>query len=437
MLNKKRIEPIKMDNLLFTDARLFDPSCNLDLTGDLVIQKGKIEKIGKFQGKEFRGKILDCSGLVILPGLMDMHVHLREPGREDEETIESGCQAAMAGGFTAVCCMPNTEPPIDNRGIVELIQDRSEGLMVDVYPIGCITQGRKGEVLTEMGELVEAGVVGFSDDGYPIENSGVFRRALEYVSMFNVPIIEHSEDCSLSEDGVMNEGVVSTVLGLKGIPPPSEEIAVARNLLLAEYTKSPLHIAHVSTGGSVRMIREAKARGVGVTAETCPHYLVLTDEAVRSFDTNTKMKPPLRTEEDRKALIEGLIDGTIDVIATDHAPHVIHEKDTDYNAAAFGIVGLETAVGLIMTHLVDKNHLSLSQLVERMSLKPRSILHLEINAIKENNHAELTIINPDKIWQVDKSKFRSKSRNTPYHGWELKGCVEGVYNHGSLYWASS
>lgn len=433
MSRNKDVRPVRVERLLLQGGRVLDPESGLDQIVDLLVVDGKIEKIGGVSTKAIDGKVIDCKGKVVVPGLMDMHVHLREPGREDEETIESGCRAAMAGGFTAVCCMPNTSPPIDSRGHVEFIKERSEGFLVDVHPIGAVTKGQEGEELTEMGDMVDAGTVGFSDDGYPVGKAAILRRALEYAKMFGRPIIDHCEETSLSEEGVMNEGFVSTVLGLRGIPPISEEIAVARDLLVVEYTGGPLHIAHVSTKGAVGLIREAKGRGVRVTAETCPHYLVLTDETVRSFDTNTKMKPPLRTEEDRKALLAGLEDGTIDVIASDHAPHSIEEKETEYDAAAFGIVGLETTVGLVMTHLVGKGVLTLEQMVEKMAINPRRILNLPENRIEKGKPANLTMIAPKKRWVVDRTQFQSKSRNTPFDGWELKGRCFGVFNNGQLF----
>lgn len=437
MNRKIEIVRKKADRVLLRGGRIIDPASGLDKKMDLMIVGGKIRTLGKIEDASFDGKIVDCEGMTIVPGLIDMHVHLREPGREDEETIASGCNAAMAGGFTAVCCMPNTNPVIDSRSHVEFIKERSEGLLVDVYPIAAITKGQNGVELTEMGELVEAGAVGFSDDGHPIKKASFLRRALEYANMFGRPVIDHCEEMSLSEDGVMNEGFVSTCLGLRGISPMSEEVSVARDLLVAEYTGGLLHIAHVSTKGSIRLIREAKGRGVRVTAETCPHYLVLTDEAVRSFDTNTKMKPPLRTEEDRKALLAGLKDGTIDAIATDHAPHSIEEKDTEYDAAAFGIVGLETAVGLMMTHFVDKKVLTIQELVEKMAVLPRRILHLPENRIAEGSEANLTILDMNRKWKVDKTRFQSKSLNTPFDGWTLKGGCFGVVNRGQCWFCES
>jgi len=418
---------------LLKGGHVIDPSQKVDQKMDILIKNGVIEDTGSTEQKNFKGKVIDCEGKVICPGLMDMHVHLREPGMEYKETIESGCGAAMAGGFTAVACMPNTHPVVDNRGQVEFILEKAENLLVDVHPIGAVTVGMEGTALTEMGDMLDAGAVGFSDDGLPVADSAMMRRALEYASLFGAPIIDHCEDLSLSGQGVMHEGIVSTICGLKGIPSISEEIMVARDILLAEFTKGPLHIAHVSTSRSVQMIREAKKRGVKITAETCPHYLVLTDEAVKNFDTHAKMKPPLRTAADRDGLMEGLKDRTIDAIATDHAPHAFHEKETEFEAAAFGIVGLETALGLMITHLVNKKVLTLYQLIEKMSLNPRKILNLEGADIQKGKKANLTILDPSMEWTVDTGRFRSKSRNSPFQGWELKGKGVGAVNNHMLF----
>ena len=433
MNNASEKMPMKADKVLLKGGRILDPAVKVDNVTDILIIDGIIQQMGDTDAQSFDGHKIDCQGKLVVPGLIDMHVHLREPGKEDAETIASGCAAAMAGGFTAVCCMPNTNPVIDDRSHVEFIKERSEGFLVTVHPIGAVTKGQQGEELTEMGDMIEAGAVGFSDDGYPVRNAAILRRALEYAKMFGHPVIDHCEDLSLSEGGVMNEGFVSTVLGMRGIPPISEEVHVARDILVAEYTGGPLHIAHVSTQGGVRQIREAKARGVKVSAETCPHYLVLTDEAVRSFDTNTKMKPPLRTEEDRQALLEGLKDGTIDVIASDHAPHTIEYKQTEYDAAAFGILGLETALGLIMTHVVGKEILTITGMIEKMAIHPRHILNLPENRIEKGKKANFTLIDPELSWTVDKQKNVSKSKNTPFHGWELKGRSVGVLNNGQIY----
>jgi dihydroorotase len=424
--------PARNDAVLFSGGRVFDPRLRLDETADVLIGGGKIRKIGKNLSRGFGGKRVDCAGSILVPGFVDMHVHLREPGREDEETIRTGASAAAAGGFTEIACMPNTQPPIDDRSRVEFIRERGQGLPVSVHPIAAITKGQKGDELTEMGDCADAGAVGFSDDGKPVEKAALLRKAFEYAGMFDRPILSHCEDLSLSEGGAMHEGFASTLLGLKGIPAISESIAVARDLMIAECTGGRLHVAHVSAAASVRLIREAKARGVRVTAETCPHYLVLTDDAVRGYDTNMKMNPPLRSETDRDALWEGLKDGTIDVIATDHAPHSNEEKDAEFDAAPFGILGLETAVGLLFTFGVNRKKMTLKELVFKMSVNPRKILSLGDARIIEGNEANLTILQPDREWTVDRDAFLSKSRNTPFHGWTLKGRSRGIFNNGQL-----
>jgi dihydroorotase len=424
---------VRIDAVLLASGRVFDPQSRLDETADVLIAKGKIQKIGADLSKSFEGKRIDCSGMILAPGFVDIHVHLREPGREDEETVETGAYAAAAGGFTEIACMPNTQPPIDDRSRVEFIRERAGGLIVSIHPVAAITKGLRGEELTEMADCLEAGAVGFSDDGHSVEKAGVLRKAMEYAAMFNRPIIEHCEDISLTDNGAMHEGFTSTLLGLKGIPSIGESVVVGRDLQIAEFTGGRLHIAHVSAGESVRMIREAKARGVRVTAETCPHYLVLTHEAVHGFNPNTKMNPPLRTEADQKALWEGLKDGTIDAIATDHAPHSIEEKDAEFEAAPFGILGLETAVGLMFTFGIQKKKMNLKELVQKMAVNPRKILNLPEARIQEGSEANLTLLKADLAWTVDKEMFFSKSRNTPFHGWKLKGASRGVVHNGQLF----
>ncbi len=425
-------EPSRAENLILKGGRVLDPEMGVDAVMDVTISNGIIAGLGESRAVSGTGA-LDCTGKLIVPGFIDMHTHLREPGREDAETIASGCAAAMAGGFTGVCCMPNTRPVIDNRGQVEFIIERAGSHLVQVYPIGAVTVGQLGEQLTEMADMREAGAVAFSDDGYPVKTAALMRRALEYAKMFNAPIIDHCEELTLTEGKVMHEGQVSTRLGMKGIPSVSEDICIARDLILAEYTKGPLHIAHVSTAGAVSMIRDAKSRGVSVTAETCPHYLVLTDEAVQDFDTNAKMKPPLRAPSDRDALREAVRDGVIDAIATDHAPHTVDFKELEFDEAAFGIIGLETAVGLLLTHLVHKKLMPLKRLVECMAIAPRKILCLEPNRVEKGKPANFTILDLNRPWTVDKERFLSKSRNTPFDGWKLKGRAVGVYHRGQLY----
>lgn len=418
--------------ILFRQANLIDGSNRYDGKFDLLVIDGKIVDIKPeiSLSQDFDGEIFSHQNQMILPGFLDMHAHFREPGREDEETLLSGAQAAMAGGFTAVCTMPNTQPVTDSREIIEFIFDEMKNHLVSVFPIAAITKGQKGKELVEMAELVETGVVAFSDDGKSVANSLVLRRALEYARMFDVPIIEHCEDATLAEQGAMHEGFVSTNLGLPGIPTIAEEVVVARNIMLAEYTRSKIHIAHISTRGAVELVRRAKEKGISVTAEATPHHFTLTDETIKSFNANFKMNPPLRSEEHVQAIIEGLKDGTIDAIATDHAPHSVEEKEVEFAAAPFGIIGLETALSLIIHKLVKPGILTWNQVVEKLSQNPYRILGLPTPKIKAGEMANLTIIDPDAIRVVDKTKFKSRSRNTPFHGWELTGKVIGVVNNG-------
>ena len=418
--------------ILFRDAKIVNGSTENKDACDCLILNGKIAEIKPEieVASDFDGEIFDLQNKLIFPGFLDLHVHFREPGREDEETLLSGAAAAIAGGFTAVCTMPNTQPVTDNREIIEFIFDEMKDHLVSVYPIAAITRGQKGEELVEMAELVEAGVVAFSDDGKSVANSLVLRRALEYARMFDVPIIEHSEDATLADGGAMHEGFVSTNLGIPGIPSISEDVVVARNIMIAEYTKSKMHIAHISTKGAVELVRRAKENGIAVTAEATPHHFALMDKTINSFDTNFKMNPPLRSEEHVQAIIEGLKDGTIDVIATDHAPHSIQEKEVEFAAAPFGIIGLETAVGLIIQHLVKPGILTWNQVADKLSVNPYRILGIPEPIIKTGEMANLTIIDPEANWIVDKTKFKSRSRNTPFHGWQLTGKVFVVVNNG-------
>ena len=450
--------------ILITGGRVIDPASGLDANLDLLIEDGKIVRIGKdVRGArcEVRGaeppeaskgkgskaaknaesasnnvdRVMDATGLVVCPGLTDMHVHLRQPGREDKETIATGTLAAARGGFTAVCCMPNTDPVNDTRSVTEFILDtaKREGA-VQVYPVGAITKGLKGEELAEIGELFEAGCVAISDDGRPLMNAELMRRAMEYAAMFDLPVIPHCEDVHLSGRGVVHEGLVSTELGLGGIPSASEAVMVSRDLLLAELTGAKLHIAHVSAAESVRLIREAKARGIPVSCEVTPHHFTLTEEAVRGFDTKAKMNPPLRSEADRQALLDGLRDGTIDVIATDHAPHTAQEKEQEFDLAPFGVIGLETALALVMTTLVLPGVLSLKQAIAKMTSEPARILQLQKGRIAEGGDADLTILDPNREWAVDATRFASKSRNTPFHGWQLTGGAVATLVAGKVVW---
>ena len=400
---------------------MIDPSQDLDGILDLLIVAGAVKEIGKGLKAPAGAEVIDATGLIVTPGLIDMHVHLRDPGLEYKEDIISGTKAAAAGGFTSVCCMPNTKPVIDNKTVVSYVINKArEYGFANVFPVGAITQGSKGENLAEMGELKESGCVAVSDDGKPVMNAEIMRRALEYARGMGIMVISHAEDPTLAGDGVMNEGYVATELGLKGIPWVAEDSATARDVYLAELTGSPLHVAHVSTKGSVRIIRNAKARGVQVTCETAPHYFILTDEAVRGYDTNAKMNPPLRTEEDRQAIRQGLTDGTIDVIATDHAPHHLDEKDIEFNLAMNGIIGLETSLPLSL-RLVADGILTLPALVDKMSCAPAKILGIDRGTLKPGSVADITIIDPEQEWLVEAEKLASKSKNTPFLGWSMKG----------------
>jgi dihydroorotase len=409
-------------NILIKNGHIIDPANKVDEKLDILVTDGKIAKLGKPGSIPANSaQVIDANGKLVVPGLIDMHVHLREPGFEYKETIATGTAAARAGGFTSVCSMPNTSPVNDCRSVTEFIisQAAKEGA-ARVFPIGAITKGSKGEELAEMGELHRAGCVAISDDGKPVMNAAIMRRAMEYSKIFDLAVISHCEDASLSAKGVMNEGFVSTELGLRGIPAAAEEVMTARDIALAGLTGCRLHIAHVSTAGSVRLVREAKQRGVKVTAETCPHYFTLTDEAARGYNTMAKMNPPLRTAEDAAAVKQGLKDGTLDVIATDHAPHGMDEKSVEFDYAPFGIVGLETALGLTF-RLVQEGKLTLSEAVRKLSINPSEILKLNKGSLASGADADITIIDPNLEWTVDASQFRSKSRNTPFNGWKLKG----------------
>ncbi|MBD3383570.1 amidohydrolase family protein [candidate division KSB1 bacterium] len=402
---------------------------------DIVIRGEKIDSIGTINESEFRGEIIDISNCIIVAGLVDMHVHLREPGREDEETVESGCAAAMAGGFTGVAAMPNTDPPCDNQEIVNFLFDRARSQLVDVYPVAAITKERAGKEITEMGELAKAGVVAFSDDGASVADSGVMRRALEYASMYETVIIDHSEELALAAGGHMNEGVMSTRLGVAGIPTTAEDVMVARNIGLLRFSGGFLHIAHISSDKSVEMVRRAKDEHLSISCEVTPHHLMFSDEDLIQYDTNLKMNPPLRPPAIIERLKAGLADGTIDVIASDHAPHSIEEKDVEFDAAPFGITGLETMVGVIITEIVNSGILSLEEALYKMSIAPRKLLRLDVPEIKEGKRANLSVIEPSKTWTVDAGRQKSLSRNTPYDGMELTGGIRAVINRGKLWQA--
>ncbi|HUL43726.1 MAG TPA: dihydroorotase [Bacteroidota bacterium] len=420
--------------ILLKNGRIIDPVTGIDKVSDILIVDGIIQEIGAVSsGKGM--EVHDLNGKIIAPGFIDMHVHLREPGFEYKETIETGCRSALAGGFTAVCCMPNTDPPIDDAAIVRQIIERSKNVgdgVVDVYPVGAATKKREGQQLSPMMELAEAGAVAFSDDGAPIARADVMRRALEYAGMIGKPVIQHAEDTCLTRGGAMHEGFVSTSLGMPPMPAAAEDIMIARDIELVEAYRSPYHVAHLSTRGAVQLVRTAKNKGLPVTCEATPHHFTLTDESVRSFDTNTKMNPPLRELADVEAVKEGLRDGTIDVIASDHAPHSYDDKEVEYNRAPFGIVGLETAIGLAYTELVLTGLLPVDEMIRKFSTNPRKILRLPTISLTTGEPANITIIDPEKEWIVDIQKFKSKSKNSPFHGRRLRGKAVGVVNHGIL-----
>lgn len=398
---------------------------------DIEIRDGRIARVG--EGLEAEGlPVYDASGKLVSPGWMDMHVHLREPGFEYKETIATGCAAAAFGGFTAVACMPNTDPPIHTRDVVEFVIERAEKLAVEVHPIACVSRNREGRQIAEMADLVEGGAVAFSDDGSPVQNSGLMRLALEYSSMLDRPVINHMEDLTLSHEGHMNEGEVATRLGLPGIPGLAEEVMIARDILISRFTGGAVHVAHISTGRAVELVRQAKKDGVRITAEVCAHHFSLTDVMVESTDysTNTKMHPPLRTDEDVAAIKEGLRDGTIDVICTDHAPHASFEKDVEFIAAPFGITGLETAWGLIGRELIDSGVLSLDAALRKIVVAPREILGLPVPRIEEGEWANLTVFDDGTRWRFEERHIKSKSRNTPFVGTELVGKAWAIYNRG-------
>ena len=421
---------------LLRNGRLIDPARGRDEEIDMHIVDGTIVRMAKGLSVP-SAQVIELKGKVVAPGFIDMHVHLREPGFEYKETILTGCTAAAAGGFTAVCCMPNTDPPIDDESVVRLIKEKARSAMeglVDVYPVAAVTKERKGEHLAPLAELAAAGAVAFSDDGDPVHDAEIMRRALEYAAMFNRPVIQHAQDMPMTKGGAMNEGVTATRLGMPGMPPVAEDAVVARDIQITKYTRSRYHVAHMSTAGATAMVRAAKAEGLNVTCEVTPHHVTLTESAVSGFDTNTKMNPPLRTKEDVDALKKGLKDGTIDVIATDHAPHSFDEKQVEYQSAPFGIVGLETALGLVVTELVNAGVLTLPQMIEKMSVNPRRILGLPEIRIAEGEPANLTIFDPAAEWIVDTQLFKSKSKNSPFGGKKLSGKPVGVINNGKAYW---
>jgi len=418
--------------LLIKNGHIVDAKSRIDGVFDLLAVDGKIAEISKCIDND-GCEVINAKGKYVLPGLVDAHCHLRDPGYEYKEDLESGTRSAAAGGFTSIACMPNTNPVADNEAVIKYIINKAkqEGY-VNVFPIGAITKGQKGEELAEIGEMKFAGAVAISDDGKPVKSSSLMKKALQYASMFDITVISHCEDLDLAEDGVMNEGYMSTIMGLKGIPTAAEEVMVARELILAEYTGVPLHIAHVSTALSVNLIRNAKRRGVNVTCETCPHYFSLTEEACAGYNTNAKVNPPLRSASDVLAIIEGIADDTIDIIATDHAPHHADEKNIEFSLAANGLIGFETAIPLAVTYLIKPRIITMTKLVEKMSLNPSRILCINKGSLDIGSSADITIIDVKEEVTIDVDKFQSKSKNSPYGGSKLFGTVWGTIVDGRI-----
>ena len=424
--------------LLIQNGTIIDPSQSLEAKHDLLIRDGKIEVIGASLKAE-DAEVFDAANLIVAPGFVDLHVHFREPGFEYKETIESGARAAVAGGFTSVCCMPNTKPVNDNSAVTSFIVEKARAAnLANVFPIGAITQGSKGEQLAEIGEMKRAGIVGISDDGKPVCDAGMMRRALEYAKDFDLPVIDHCEDCCIAPNWAMHEGEYSARLGLKGLSGAAEDLQVSRDIQLAEITGAQLHIAHISTAKSVDFVRQAKKQGLRVTCEITPHHFTLTDAAVyeRGYDTNCKMAPPLRSQADLEACLEGLADGTIDAIATDHAPHHANEKALEFDQAANGIVGLETAVSLTLDRLVQRKIISLARMIELLATNPARIFKLERGTLQTGAIADLTIFDPHKQSKIAAAKFQSKSRNTPFDGWELTGAPQATIVAGRIVWGA-
>lgn len=413
-----------MQRLLIKNGRVIDPANNVNQVTDVLIENGVISKVGVGLKPTPTDVVINAEGTLVLPGLVDMHVHFRQPGGEGKETILTGSQAAVRGGVTSVCTMPNTQPVSDNRQIVEFVlAEAQKAQLLHLYPAAAITKGLEGKELTEIADLKAAGVVAITDDGHPVMNAEIMRRAMEYARMCGVVVISHSEDLSLTEHGVMNEGIVATRMGLCGMPNMSEAVMVAREILLAELTGAHIHCTHISTKESVDLIRQAKTKGVRVTCDATPHHLTLTEESVIGYNTNMKMNPPLRTRADIEALRQGLKEGIIDAVATDHAPHSESDKDVEFDHAPFGVIGLETSLGVIAAELVGKGELSWSELVLHMSTKPSEILGIPAGTLSPGRPADIILVDPQKKWKVIPEEFRSKSRNSPFVGWELQGKV--------------
>src|SRR3954451_15774796 len=426
-----------MNPTIIRNGRIIDPANGRDAIGDLVIANGCISEESEIRNWNSAIDEIDASGLIVAPGLIDMHVHLREPGFAHKETIASGARAAAAGGFTTIVCMPNTSPVADNPSTITWIRDRARDTAgVNILPSGAISKNLEGVELGPIGALVQSGVVAITDDGSSVQNHEVMRRAVEYARMVGVPVLDHCQDYNLVGNGVVHEGYWSTLLGLPGWPAAGEEAIVMRNILLAELCDHHIHCQHISTAGSVRLLREARARGVKISGEICPHHIALTDDAIANFDTNYKMNPPLRTKEDVTAILEGVADGTIDILCSDHAPHAQFEKEVEFDAAPFGILGLETELGLFIDLLVHKNRtIELPRLIEMYTVNPARLLQIEAGTLSAGRAADITMIDPDLEWTVDASKFQSMSCNTPFDGWKLKGRAVRTIVGGKTVWA--
>jgi dihydroorotase len=421
-----------MNILRIAGGRVIDPSQGVDQIADLWVKGEHIVGLGP-QPQLHPTRVIDAAGKIVCPGLIDMHVHLREPGREEDETIATGTAAALAGGVTSVACMPNTEPALDSQAAAEFVYLQAERAgNANVFPVGAVTKARKGEELAEIGGLVEGGAVAFTDDGSPVSSAEIMRRALEYCRMFDKAVLSHAEDLELTRAGVMNEGVESMRLGLRGMPAAAEEVMIHRDIELARITGGRLHILHVSTAGGVDLIRRGKERGIRVTGEACPHHFALTDRCLRTFDSNFKMSPPLRTEADMHALIDGLKDGTLDVIATDHAPHAPEKKMRELDQTPNGIIGLETLLPVCVVALVQPGHLSWPQLIQKLTANPARVLGIDRGTLKPGADADVTVIDPAAEWTIDPNRFRSKSRNCPFAGWQVRGRAQTVIVGGQV-----
>ena len=423
---------MNMPSILIKNGTVIDPSQGLEQQLDLLVVDGKVAKVGK--DLPAADRVVDASGCYVVPGLIDAHVHLREPGDEEEETIASGCAAAVAGGFTGIVCMPNTKPPLDNEGqITFILREAQQVNLCNVYPTGAITKGREGHELAEIGSMLDHGAIAFTDDGKGVADASVMRKAMQYASMFDAMLMQHCEEPSLS-GGAMNAGLVSLTLGLPGITSESEEMMIVRDLLLNRSVGARYHVQHISTAGAVQLVRQAKKDGQRVTAEATPHHLLLTEECCRTFDSNYKMSPPLRTDADVKAVIQGVKDGTIDCLATDHAPHLAEEKELEFPYAPCGIIGMESALALYIKALIEPGHIGWMKLVQLMSTRPAQILNLKKGTLAEGADADITIIDPKLAWTIDPAQFKSKSRNCPFAGWKVTGRAVMTIVDGDVKW---